>query len=59
MKTTLIHIWKNYKTTISNIIQSFLVYFMAKLYMNSDDAMLISSVLTSLWVTANVLMKKQ
>lgn len=53
------HLWKNYKTTISNIIQSFLVYFMAKGFIDSDAALLISSLLTAIWVSANALMKKQ
>lgn len=52
-------IWRNYKTTISNVIQSFLIYFIAKGSIWPDEAILVSGVLTAIGITANVAMKKR
>lgn len=53
------HIWKNYKTSITWIISAITVFSLGREYIAQDTAELITQVVAIVWVSANILMKKQ
>jgi hypothetical protein len=53
------HIWKNYKTSITWIISAITVFSLWREYIAQDTAELVTQVVAIIWVSANVLMKKQ
>jgi len=56
--STLSHIWKNYKTTISSIIGLIVVYALGRDLIAQDTAELITQIVALVWTGANILMKK-
>lgn len=57
--STLSHIWKNYKTTITGIIGVIVVYSLGRDLIAQDTAELITQIVALVWTGANILMKKQ
>jgi hypothetical protein len=55
----IIHIWKNYKTTISSIIALFTVYALGRNFIAQDTAELITQIVAIVGAGANILMKKR
>lgn len=55
----IIHIWKNFKTTIASLIAVFTVYALGRNFIEQDTAELITQIVAIIWAGANVLMKKQ
>lgn len=56
--STLSHIWKNYKTTISSLIALFVVYALGRDLIAQDTAELITQIVAVVGGAANILMKK-
>jgi len=55
----IIHIWKNYKTTIASLIAVVTVYALGRDLIAQDTAELITQFVAIIGAGANVLMKKQ
>lgn len=55
----IIHIWKNFKTTIASIIAVFTVYALGRDLIAQDTAELITQIVALVWTSANIIMKKQ
>lgn len=59
MQTLLLHIWKNYKTTIASLISAVVVYLLWRDLIAQDTAELITQVLLLVGASANVIMEKR
>lgn len=58
MASTLSHIWKNYKTTIAAAIGYILVFLLGRDYISQDIAQMIAGIVSLVWTSANIIMKK-
>lgn len=54
----IIHIWKNFKTTITSLIALFVVFALGRDYIAQDTAELITQIVAVVGTGANIIMKK-
>lgn len=59
MSEFLLHIWKNYKTTLASLVSVIVVYLLWRGLILQDTAELVTQILLLVGASANVIMKKR